>query len=43
MFAINEIVDHATLDRAGAVKRIESGEVFDGVGLITPEYISHAM
>ena len=41
MLAINEIVDHAALDRARAIKRIQSSKVFDGVGLITPQHVSH--
>ena len=40
--ALDEVVDHAALDRAGAIEGVEGGEVFDGVGLVAAEDIAHA-
>src|SRR5438477_6745401 len=35
VLALNEIIDHAALNRAGAVERVESGQVFDGIWFVT--------
>ena len=38
--ALDEVVDHA--HGAGAIERVERGEVFDGVGLVAAENVAHA-
>src|SRR5208337_2249237 len=43
MLAIDEIVDHAALNGAGAVEGVESGEILDARGLITTKDITHAV
>ena len=43
MLALDEVVDHAALDRAGTVERIQGGEVFDGVGLVAAQHVAHAV
>ena len=40
--ALDEVVDHAALNRAGPIERVESGEVFNGVGLVAAQHIAHA-
>ena len=40
--ALDEVVDHAALNRAGAVEGVESGEVFDGGGFVAAEDVAHA-
>ena len=42
MLALDEIVDHAALDGAGAVERVERGEVFDAAGLVAAQNVAHA-
>src|SRR6185503_6169159 len=42
VFAINEVVDHATLDRARPVERIQSGEILDRIRLVTAQHVAHA-
>ena len=43
MLAIDEIVNHAALNRPRAIQRVQSRQVFDRVGLVAPQYIAHAM
>ena len=43
LFAVDEIVDHAALDGAGTVQRVESGEIFDARGLVATENVAHAV
>ena len=43
LFAIDEIIDHAALDRTGAVQRVERGEILDAAWLVTAENIAHAV
>ncbi len=43
LLAVDEIVDHAALDGAGAVKRVERGEIFDAGGLVAAENVPHAV
>ena len=40
--ALDEVVDHATLDGTGTVERIEGGQVFYRVRLIASQHIAHA-
>ncbi len=42
MLALDKVVNHAALDWPGTVQRIQRGEIFDRVRLITAENISHA-
>jgi len=42
VLALDEVIDHAALDRAGTVQGVEGGEVFDRVGLIAAENVAHA-
>ena len=43
VLAIDEIVDHAALNGAGAVKGVERGEIFDASGLIAAKDVAHAV
>ena len=43
VLAVDEVVDHAALDRAGAVERVQSGEIFDGIRLVLAQHIAHAV
>ena len=43
MLAVDEVVDHAALDRAGPVERVQSGEIFDRIGLILAQHVAHAV
>ncbi len=43
MLAINEVVDHAALNRAWAVQRIQCRQIFDSCWLVTPQDIAHAV
>ena len=40
--ALDEVIDHAALDRAGTIERVEGGEIFDGGGLVAAQHIAHA-
>ena len=42
MLAVDEVVDHAALNRAGAVERVERGEILDAAGLIAAQDVAHA-
>src|SRR5205085_12422746 len=42
-FALDEIVNHSALDGAGTIQRIQSREVLDGSGPISPQDIAHAL
>ena len=42
VLAGDEIVDHAALDGAGAIERVERGQVFEARGLITAQDVAHA-
>ncbi len=43
LLAVDEIVDHAALDGAGTVQRVEGGEILDAGGLIAAENIAHTV
>ncbi len=43
VLAIDEIVDHAALNRAGAIERVQSGEIFDGGRLVAAQHVTHAV
>ena len=43
MLAIDEVVDHATLDWAGPIERVQCGEIFDGIRLVPPQHVAHAV
>ena len=43
MLAVNEVVNHSALDRAGPIQCIEGREVFNRGRFITPQDITHAM
>ena len=40
--ALDEVVHHAALDRAGAIERVERGEIFQAAGLIAAQDVAHA-
>ena len=40
--ALDEVVDHAALDRARTIERVEGGQVFHRVGLVAAQHIAHA-
>src|ERR1035441_1593488 len=42
MLALDKVVNHAALDRPGAVQRIQRGEIFDRVRLVAAQNVSHA-
>ena len=41
--ALDEVFDHAALDRAGTIERVQGGEVFDDGRLVAPQHVAHAM
>ena len=41
--ALDEVVNHAALDRAGAIERIQRREVFHSARLVAPQHIAHAL
>ncbi len=43
VLAVDEVVDHAALDRAGTVERVERGEVFQARGLVAAQDVAHAV
>ena len=43
MLALDEIVNHAALDRTRTVERIQGGEISDRVRLITAQHVAHAV
>ena len=43
VLAVDEVVDHAALDRAGAVQRVEGGEIFEARGLVAAQNVTHAV
>ena len=43
VLAVDEIVDHAALNRAGTVERVQGGEIFDGVRLVLAQHVAHAV
>ena len=43
VLAIDEVVDHAALNRAGTVERVQSGEIFDGIRLVAAQHVAHAV
>ena len=43
MLAVDEIVDHATLDGTGAIERVQSGEIFNRIRLVLAQYVAHAV
>ena len=42
VLALDEVVHHAALDRAGAVKRVERAQVLDAAGLVAAQDVAHA-
>ena len=42
VLAVDEIVDHAALDRAGPVERVQRAQVLDARGLILAQDVAHA-
>ena len=43
MLAVDEVVDHAALNRAGAIERVQGGEIFDRIRLVAAQYVAHAV
>ncbi len=43
LLAVDEIIDHATLNRAGAIERVEGGEILDTGRLVAAKDIAHAV
>src|SRR5215469_13636510 len=43
MLAVDEIVDHTSLNRAGPIERVESGKVLDRTRLVFPQHVAHAV
>ena len=43
MLAFDEIINHAALDRAGPVERIQGGQVFNRVWVVAAQHVSHAV
>ena len=43
VLAVDEVVDHAALNRAGPVERVQRGEVFNGIRLVLAQHIAHAV
>ncbi len=43
LLAVDEIVDHASLDGPGTIERVESGEILDAGRLVTAENVAHAV
>ena len=43
MLAIDEVVDHAALNGAGPVERVQSSEIFDRVRLVFSQHVAHAV
>ena len=42
MLAVDEIRNHAALDGAGTIERVQRAEIFDAVGLIAAQDVLHA-
>ncbi len=40
--ALDEVIDHTALDWPRTIECVESGEVFDGGGLVTAQNVAHA-
>ena len=40
--ALNEIINHASLNRAGTVESIEGSQIFQGAWFIAAQHVSHA-
>src|ERR1019366_5108800 len=43
MFTVDEVVNHAALNGAGAVERVQGGQVFDGIGPVAAQHVPHAV
>src|SRR5882724_11069188 len=43
MLAIDEVIDHATLNRPRPIECVQRGKVFDGVRLVPPQDIAHTV
>ena len=43
MLAIDKVVDHPALNRAGAVECVQGRKVFNGIRLVLSQHIAHAM
>ena len=43
LLAVDEVIDHPALNGAGAIERVERGQVFEPRRLIAPQDISHAV
>src|SRR5271157_953853 len=42
-FALDEVFDHAALDRPRTIERVQGGEVFDASWLVAPQHVTHAV
>ncbi len=42
MFALDEIIEHAALDRPGTVECVQGRQILDARGLVTAQDIAHA-
>src|SRR3954468_20601348 len=43
VLARDEVVNHAALNRTGAVERVQGGEIFDRVRLVAAQHVAHAV
>src|SRR5690242_21073887 len=43
VLAVNKVVNHSALDRAGAVESVQGGQVLDGIGRVAPQHVAHAV
>ena len=43
VFALDEVVDHAALNRPGPIERVQSGQVFNRIRLVAPQHVPHAV
>ena len=43
LLARNKIVNHAALNWAGAVERVERGQIFDARGIVAAKNVAHAV
>ena len=41
--ALDEVVDHAALDRAGTIDRVQGRQVFHRARLVAPQHVAHAL
>jgi len=43
VFAVDEIVDHAALNRPWAIQRVQRGQILNSRRLVAPQYVAHAV